>query len=387
MAQCGPPTTMEPGHAPRSAKAGEGPRLSVFLHDLTPGGTERMMVNLINEFAECGQAVDLVLLNAVGSFLSQVHPDVRIVNLDKKRALRGIPALARYLRQERPAALLSALTHINLAAILAGLLARQPTRVVISERSTISREIAETKSRAMTVAPLLIPCLYRRADRIIAVSRSGADDLAKTAHIARERITVINNPVVTRRIRQLATCELSHAWFETGEPPVILGVGRLSAEKDFATLIRAFAIARTRTPARLVILGEGPERTTLQGLIRDLNLNDSVDLPGFTDNPYRYMARAAALVLSSRWEGSPNVLVEAMSLGIPVAATDCPSGPSEILEGGRLGPLVPVGDTAQLADAIAGLLAEPRDTQALRERAAEYGAERARDRYLEVLLG
>jgi glycosyltransferase involved in cell wall biosynthesis len=236
---------------------------------------------------------------------------------------------------------------------------------------------------------------YAQAEAIVAVSNGVADDLARLTGLPRERVRTVYNPVVGPELARLAAEPVDHPWFRPGQSsPVVLGAGRLSGQKDFPTLVRAFARLRATMPARLVILGSAstPELTAkrageLRALAAEKGLVEEVDLPGFVPNPYAYMARSALFVLSSAFEGFGNVLVEAMATGCPVVSTDCPSGPAEILDGGRHGPLVPVGDDAALAAAMARTLAAPPDPAALRRRAAEFTPERATDAYLEALFG
>lgn len=362
-------------------------KISIFLQDLGGGGAERMLLNLAGGIIEQGVDVDLVLVRAEGPLLGAIPSNVVLVDLGTRRTMNSILALTKYLRRERPTALLSALTHVNVAAVLASLLAGPHTRVIVSERSTISRETAEISGLAVRIAHGLVPWIYRRADGIVAVSRDAAEDLASYSGLPPERIRVINNPVVTSETRRLALESVDHPWFGPDQPPVILGVGRLSSEKDFGTLIKAFAAVRRRRPARLVILGEGKERQVLEAVVNGLSLQEHVDLPGFTENPHAFMARAAVLALTSRWEGSPNVLIEAMACGTPVVSTDCPSGPHETLEGGRLGKLVPIGDPELLAEAILDTLDDPVSSECLQRRAGEFSVEGSVKSYLEVLLG
>ena len=363
------------------------PKIAIFLQNLYGGGTERMMLNLAGGIADTGAAVDLVLAQARGTFMSTIPENVRLVDLGGHRTVLSIPALARYLRRERPTVLLSALTHVNVAAILANYLAGRPSRVVVSERSTISKESAEIKALSIRATYRLVPWSYRRADGIIAVSKGAAEDLARFCGLPIDRIAVINNPVVGPTLAQRAAEPLDHPWFAPGAPPVVLSVGRLSPEKEFGTVIRAMAELAPQQPARLVILGEGTERSSLETLVDELGMRDRVLLPGFAKNPYAYMARANVLVLSSRWEGSPNVLIEAMALGTPVVATDCKSGPAELLEGGRYGPLVAVGDAAGMAAAIAQMLDAPTATDMLTARAGMFTVAHSADAYLRLMLG
>jgi glycosyltransferase involved in cell wall biosynthesis len=231
---------------------------------------------------------------------------------------------------------------------------------------------------------MLVRRYYPWADEIVAVSQGVADDLLELTDLPPSKVRVLPNPVVTPELVQRAAEPLDDPWFTAGAAPVVLGAGRLDQQKDFPTLIRAFAAVRSRRPARLVILGEGPERGQLESLVEELGITADVRLPGFVSNPFSYMARAAVFVLSSAWEGMPGVLIQAMACGAPVVATDCESGPREALAGGKYGRLVPVGDHLALADAIAGTLDALRPS--LPPEALEpYTREGAADRYLRLL--
>lgn len=333
-------------------------RLTLFLPSLEGGGAEHVMMDLARSFVERGFQVDLVLASTQGAFLVQVPANVNVVDLKARRTLTALLPLVGYLRRTRPTALLATLEHANLVALMAKALAGTNTRTVIREANTPSREM--THSRRGLLMLRLMRHLYPRADALIAVSQGVADDLVTTLGLDPSRVQVIYNPVVTDQLPQQASESLIHPWFAKGQPPVILGAGRLVLQKDFATLIRAFASVRRQAKARLVILGEGELRPELELLIRELGLQDDVALPGFVNNPLPYMARAAVFVLSSAWEGLPNVLIQALALGTPVVSTDCPSGPREILKGGEYGELVAVGDDRALAEAIQRVLEHPR---------------------------
>jgi glycosyltransferase involved in cell wall biosynthesis len=327
-------------------------RIALFMPSFRGGGAERVLLTLAQGLAEQNMAVDLVVAQNEGPFVSQIPPAVRVVDLKARRVLIALPGLVRYLRQQAPHAMLSALPHANVVSVWARSLAKVATRLVLSEHTTASLSADHAPQLRARLLPIFMRRAYRRADAIVAVSEGAADDLAALVGLERSRITRIYNPVVTPRLFTLATEPVQHPWFGSNEPPVILGTGRLTAAKDFETLIRAFFIVRQRRTARLMILGEGDQRSHLEALIEKLGIGADVTLPGFVSNPYKYMRRSAMFLLSSRWEGFGNVLVEAMACGAPVISTDCPGGPAEILEGGRHGRLVSVGDPDSMALAI-----------------------------------
>lgn len=327
-------------------------RLAFFLPSLAGGGAERVSLNLATEAAARGLTVDLVLCKAEGEYLSELPTSVRIVNLDAPRVLSALPGLVRYLRRERPAVLISAMTHANIVALIAHRISRQPTRILVAEHDTLSEVTKRTAQWKVRVMPLLVRTLYPSADAIVAVSAAVADDMARLTGLRRDQVSVVYNPVISPDLGTAAAEHLDHPWFEDGEPPVIIAVGRLTRKKDFQNLVSAFALVRRRRPARLMILGDGPDRLALEDLVHELGLQRDVALLGFVENPHAYLARSALFVLSSLWEGLPTVLIEAMYCGVPVVSTDCPSGPREILDNGRYGKLVPVADSEALGGAI-----------------------------------
>lgn len=366
-------------------------RLAIYLPGLLGGGAERTMLSLAKGLAGRGHAVDLVLAQAEGPYLAEVPESVRLVELNTRhlsigRTFASLPALVRYLRHQQPEALLSALRRANVTALWARRLAGVPGRVVISEQNTWSPRIQQSTNWYGRMILRLAKRFYPWADAIVAVSEGTADDLAQVLGIPRERIGVIHNPGVTPELRNKAQAPLDHPWYQPGQPPVMLAVGRLTVQKDFPTLIRAFAQVRKTRPARLLILGEGQERPALEALVTELGLKEDVSLPGFVENPYAYMARASVFVLSSRWEGLPTVLMEALYCGAPLVATDCPSGPREILRGGQYGELVPVGDSTALAQAIETALADKRPSPPP-ESWHPYELETVVNQYINLLLG
>ncbi len=374
---------------------------AIFIYGLTGGGAQRRTLTLANGFAARGHRVDLVVVRHLDSAIGPPAPGVRVVPLEKgsllplDRSGRGlqtalsIPALADYLRRENPDLLLSAANHVHLVALLARRLSGRPIPLVL-------RASNNPEGNLQHYPPLQKPLrwflrglatrLYPQADGVIVVSRGVAERLIRLTGMPAEKIAVIYNPVVGPELLRQAAAPLTHPWLAPGQPPVILGAGKLKLQKDFPTLVRAFAKVRRQRAARLIILGEGRERQALHGLVAELGLSADVDFPGYVRNPYPWMARAAVFVLSSAWEGLPGALIEALACGCPVVSTDCPSGPAEILEDGRYGPLVPVGDDRALAGAILQVLEHPPESRRLRQRGAQFAVEPALERYLEILL-
>lgn len=356
-------------------------RIAVYLPSLRGGGAERVMVTLANGFAERGHQVDLVLARAEGPYLTEVGPGVRVINLDKGRVLASMLPLVHYLRRERPAAMLSALNHANIVAILARMFALVPTRLVVSERNSLASLGTGHRARMFRA---LMRGFYPLADKVVSVSRDGARELIEQLGLAADKVTSIPNPVEIERITQLSKELPAHPWAEGSGSPLILAVGRLEPQKDYPTLLQAFAILRRQRECRLAVLGEGGLRSALEQQIQDLSLGGSVALLGFEPNPFGWMARCDVYVMSSRFEGFPNSLVQAMACGARVVSTNCPTGPGEILEDGKWGALVPVGDTEALATAMGSAL-DDLDPPNVMQRAAGFAVSKAIDAYEECL--
>lgn len=360
-------------------------RIALFVPDLTLGGAERVMVNLAENFAKRGRPVDLVLVRHEGLYLRDVPKEVRIIDLACGRVLHALPSLVRYLRRERPAALLATLTYANVLAIVATRMAGAGTRIAVREANSLVRESAGATGFSARWLPTIAKWTYPWADAIVAVSHGAAQSLAEATGTPLARVHVLDNPVVNDTLLAQAAEPVDHPWFTTDNgAPVVVAAGRLTAQKDWPTLFRAFAAVRKTRDARLLVLGEGELREELETLARTLGIDQAVSLPGLTRNPFAYMSRAALFVLSSAWEGSPGVLIQAMACGAPVVSTDCESGPREILRGGEFGRLVPVGNVDALAKAIDEALAAPR-TSPPRSAWARFSQDAAADAYLGVL--
>jgi glycosyltransferase involved in cell wall biosynthesis len=361
------------------------PDLAVLVASLFHGGVGKMRVHLINEIARRGHRVDLLIAEEDSPYMDRVDPQVRVVNVRTTNAVTGVPFVAAYLLLRRPRVMLSQRIRVNALALRARALARVDTRMFVTANTNMTRELEALRPEKRARHLALMRRYFPRNDGIIAVSRGVAADLAQLINVPAADIKVAPNPVVTPELDEMARAPLDHPWFAPGEPPVILGVGRLEPQKDFPTLLRAFAKLRAQRPCRLVILGEGKLRAELERLAGELGVASDVQLPGFMKNPYAYMAHAALFVLSSRWEGSPNSLTEALALGTPLVSTDCPDGPREILEDGRHGPLVPVGDVEALLGAMLQTLADPPAREYLRAAAQRYTLERSASAYIEAL--
>ena len=364
------------------------PKLSLFIADLGGGGAERVFVNLAKAFLQRGYPVDLVVGSLDGAaYLDELPDAVRLVNLQVRRMAFGGPSLIRYLRRERPFALLATRTHSCCLAVLASQFSGVRTRVIVRESNMVGpgfQTLTPVKHLAFSLA---IRYCYPRAAHVIAVSRGSADELNGQFGVPREKLSVVYSPIISAALQDRASEPLDHEWFHEGCPPVILSVGRLTDQKDQETLIRAFSLVRKNMVAKLLILGEGENRAKLEALISDLGLTPDVALLGFQVNPFAFMARARLFVLSSAWEGLPGALIQAMACGCPVVSTDCPSGPIEILQDGRLGSLVSVGDPINMARAILENLSKERKAPCDMEDLHTYTVEHSTREYLRIILG
>ncbi len=398
------------------------PRVAFVIPDLIGNGAERSTLRLAGALIERGYAVDLVLFRprihfdrefpaAARLFVWNGEPDAMTIRMAsdilKRRislpvkdrrslplrgwvklvaALKGHPlalkpdklflrtlVIAEYIRTERPDCILPALPKAKTATLLAKSLVPDCPPIIPIVHSVLENRRSWERVRYR--------CLMGRGEHVVAVSEGVRRSISANTGLPLDKITAIYNPAVIPDMHPLRREAPPHPWFSDGGPPIVLAAGRLARVKDHATLVKAFRRLVDRRPVRLVILGEGRRRRSLLRLIDDLNLQDSVSLPGWTDNVYAFMSRASLFVLSSRWEGLGNVLIEALACGCPCVSTDCPSGPAEILEGGRIGPLVPVGDVGALAEAMHRTLDDPPETPSLTGRAAFFSIDRSADAY------
>ena len=365
--------------------AQEESRIAFLLATSGHSGVDRAMQLLIPELASRGYRVDLLHVRRHGPYLGDNIPGVNIVDLGTKHTYSSLPAVIRYLRKNRPAVLFSDKDRVNRVALLARFLARSKTRLVVSTGTTVSIDLANRRPVDRWLQRFSIGRFYPFADAVVVPSQGVADDMAAYTGLPREAITVAPRPVIPQALRLNSQPKPDHPWFHNRDVPLIVSAGELSARKDFETLLRGFAILNSNRPCRLMILGRGKRRDNLLQLAQELGIEKQLELPGFVDSTYPYIAHADLFAFTSRWEGLGFVLLEALAVGTPVVSTDCPNGPSEILQQGKYGKLVPVGDQISLASAMAQTLDNPPPPEKLRAAVSPYTVKAATDGYLRVM--
>jgi len=358
--------------------------IGIYIPNFSGGGAEAVSVRLANQLAASGRKVDIIVNQAVGVFRDQVASEVRIVDLGAGRTIGALVPLIRYLRANDPSSLIAGLLYNNLLAILARLFSGWRGRLVVCQHNTFSLEARQNAKDRLFSA--VFARAMRSADAIVAVSDGVARDLARSAGMERDRIDVIYNPIITEDFEQKASIDPAHPWLSNADEPVFIAVGRLTPQKDYPTLLSALSVARRTVPIKIIILGEGTLLDELQNHAERLGIRDAVDFAGFKSNPLPYMRRARGLVLTSTFEGFGNVLAEALACGTPVISTSC-NGPVEVLDHGRHGKLVPIGDACAVADAMLDVLKHPPETAALVAAADRFRSDLIARQYLAVALG
>jgi glycosyltransferase involved in cell wall biosynthesis len=360
-------------------------KISIFLPSLSGGGAERAMILVANQLSN-DFSVDLIVVNKMfATYEVEVNPKVNLINLNGTKVSYSIVKLIRYLRENKPNILISALGTTNIVAILAKLFSRINFKLIISERSYAPIAIKDNPSPVYRLLmPSIMKITYPYADEIIAVSQGVADFLISQYRISAKKIKVIYNPVDTDNIFEESNQSFINPFFDHTKTPMIISVGRLNPQKDYPTLIRAFALLLKHKKAKLVILGEGTLLNELTLLTKELKIKDEVFFPGFVKNPFMWMKQAKLFVLSSRYEGMPNVLLQAMACGTKIVSTDCPSGPHEILEGGKWGKLCSMEDPQELSAAMLEALNEDSSVN-IRERANYFSIDKTISAYKELI--
>lgn len=345
------------------------------------GGIEKRLATLANEFRRREFDVVLAMLrDSQVPYPHELEEGVVVRDLRTRSKRDGVAKIARFVRAEQPDVVITAKDHGAQAVLLSRILFRWKAPVFVTVDGVWSRVVKRPLQRRF------VRWLYPRAEGIIAVSSSVRDDLCDAFGIPRERVRVIYNPVTLQTTGDRDDTSPPHTWLDEGSPlPVILGIGRLEVSKDFSTLLRAFARTTQDHPSRLIILGEGSQRPALEQLARELDIVESVGLPGQVSSVAPYLQRASLFVLSSRWEGFGMVIAEALAAGTPVVATDCPGGPAEILGNGEYGQLVPVGDVGALAEAMQRVLEVPPGREIRREVVERFDPSHVATAYLECM--
>ncbi len=366
----------------------EPPPLAVYCGPFDGGSTAKIAARLANGFVARGAHTDLLVTASRDPIPEATDPRVRVVPMGRMGPLTRVPAMALYLRDRRPAAILTHRIREDVFTLKAVRLARTRTPVYVTVHGRMSVKLDHLKGWKGRRRRAEVLHWYGRNRGIVAISEDTAQDLR--ALLGTEApVTTIPNPIVTPQMLELAEAPIGHPWFPDARSgvPVLVFAGRLEVEKDLPTLLRAFARLREDRDCRLLIIGDGRLRPEIESVRAALGLTESVDMPGWASNPYPYLRRASLVVLSSFWDALPTVLIEALALGTPVVSTECGAGPREILAGGRFGPLVPPGDPQALADAMARTLADPLPAATLRQGGERYEAQRNADRYLRLMLG
>lgn len=366
--------------------SGSYPLVVYFQSELGGGGATRSNLKIASALADKGFKVHLV----TGSLLSQEEPHLpsSIVRrkLNFSKTVFSVLPLVKYIKEERPDVIISGLLQNNIALGIAKLISRSNTKVVFTDRVAPTVEIENKKGFLHRILPTLMRVFYPQANCLVSVSKGTADDVLSIVPSVKSKIKVIYNPAVTAEKIEKSYDAVLHDWIHA-DVPLIVGVGRLEPQKDYITLIDAFNKVHKIKPCRLLIIGEGSQRASLEEKINSLELNELISMPGFIANPHPYLRNSDLFVLSSAWEGLPNVLLEAMAYGTSVISTDCLSGPSEILESGRLAPLVPVGDVDAMAQAMISVLDNPQDPEKLIARANMFNEEQSIKSYVELING
>ncbi|MEX0771806.1 MAG: glycosyltransferase [Balneolales bacterium] len=360
-------------------------KVGLFFGTFAGGGAERMMINLAKGLHGSGVEVIVYVVNRTGVLLKEVPSYIQVHDYKAKHGAKSIIHKIRdTLKFDELDALISTQEHINASVALASIGVKTKTKIIFREANT-------PKQKNITAwRKYLNKKLYYTADHYVAVSKGVKDSMKDFYQLKEEKISVIYNPVVDGSLQTLAKEVVDdHPWFtERNDIPVIVAMGRFEPHKGFEDLIESFALVRNQREAKLVIFGDKNKNTryfkSLQDKVVDLKLKDDVDFPGFVNNPYKYLAKASLFVLSSRYEGLPGVLIQAMACGCPVVSTDCPSGPEEILSNPEYGKLVPVSDPEKLSIAILSSLTQNHDINRITSRAAEFSVDKAVSAYLKL---
>jgi glycosyltransferase involved in cell wall biosynthesis len=381
-------TAVEEADSPSEQLETDRPRIAFFLQNLRYGGAQKVTINIANGLTARGYHVDLVTANFEGDFVSDVNSGLHVVDLDVPSVaglgvLAGVPRLKTYLETTKPDILIAGQTHANIAAALAARIAKVSPQVTLTEHSAYGRSEGLKDWFTNTLASYV----YTLADEVVGVSGGVVESIVENTRVDPAKTSVLYNPIDLESVRARSKEPVDDKWLSNPEIDSIVSVSRLESQKNLSLLLRAFKIVHEQHPStRLIVVGKGSERRRLGELARSLEIEDVVSFPGYVDNPYAYMRHSAVFVLSSRYEGLPTVLIEALACGCSIVSTDCPYGPREILVDGEYGRLTPVDDESALANAIEEMLEDPADSQESVERSEHFTMSNGIDRYESYIL-
>ena len=347
------------------------------------GGAERMMINTANETSRQAR-VSFLSLTGGTALVSELNDNVKLYSFEKKNSLSAIPAIIDFIRKEKPAVLISTQIHVNLIAIMLKLFFRIKTKIILREATSPGSHFLVHKSLRWKLVNAAVKWMYPKADAIVAICEAVKINLVESGYAPPSKISVIYNPVINERFEKAVTEEVEHPFFTDGVP-VYLSVGRLAPAKNFTLLINAFSLVLKSKDARLLIIGEGGERESLERLIDKHKLKEKISLPGEKVNPYPWMRKADAYVLSSLYEGLPNALIEAMGCGLQLVSVDCPGGSREILMDGKCGQLVKMDDAQALAAAMLYCIEHPVERRFMEESVKRFESEIIGAQYLSLV--
>jgi glycosyltransferase involved in cell wall biosynthesis len=357
--------------------------ITLFVPSLKCGGAETVMVNLANEFTSRCLSVDLVVLSSNGPLRKILNPDVNVIDLNASRLLTGFIPLGLFLRKKKPKVVISAMKHANIIILVASKVFFTDTLIIVTEHNHVQLSIQSLSRPVGWLIKKLIQLTYPWAKNIVAVSEGVAESLKVLIKFQSNKINVIYNPIIYPGLEKKKKEYPQHRWLIAKKQPVFLAAGRLTDQKDYPNLLRAFSLLVKKVPCKLIILGEGELRMKLERMVKEIGLENSVDLFGFVENPISFMNHCDVFVLSSKWEGFANVIVEAMYCGAKIVSTDCLSGPREILEKGKWGKLVKICDPVELADAMLKSLSLSK--LSVEQRANFFSTKRSTDKYLNLI--
>ncbi len=376
-------------------------KIAVFIPNLCGGGAERAMLNLVTEFTKRGTPIDFVTIEAKGPYVNFLPKEVHLIELQPQlfkhlsllqsrflqllKHIAIVASLVKHIKKSNIHILLTTLRVSNIISLIIKKYFIKEIMLIVRIENTLSIESSKSKSWKTRFVTKILKSLLPIANAIIVNSKGSSDDIKLHIPTVSHLVHIIYNPIVSSNIKTQAVRPIHHPWIGDTGFNLILSVGRLEPQKDLATLLKAFAELIKLQSSRLIILGQGPEEHNLKKISNNLGIKSFVDFVGFQLNPFSWMAKADVFVLSSLFEGLPNALIEAMACGTPVVSTNCHSGPREILKGGKLGKLVPVGDYKELASAVMETLKKPIASTLLMKRAQDFSIDLSTDKYTNII--